>query len=649
MFVRSCTRHSQKRLISCRSARLREQVRQRPWFYATDVPKTKPYEADYKPDKLPKQFIKFSNNDSKRLEVKYQQGKAKQGKNEGEKVPVNEDFLFEVDIAKMELRPTYWEGPVYEVRRGIWFDSANNPVKFDLTNELEEYYLKVNFEKDNDAESVQDIFRLSKDYGDFKFVIFLDAKTACLLPELEGGELQLKLLRANVLPLLATKGTKITRGLSENAIAEAAEKAKTAIGNEVATTTKNLGSVSDLISWELPSVFGVGTRSKKTDQNTKKLDQEDDNVLKREIEKDYENVLHNKREAKHLVLSVHGIGQNLGKKYEYVNFAHTINLLRSNMKKIYKQSKNLQKLNEINGFDDHESNCNVQVLPITWRHTIGFQTDAKKPHDSNPHLPTLGNITVNGVLGLRRLLGDVALDILLYGERYYKEKIINEVGKQLNHVYGLFKKNNPGFETEVHLLGHSLGSLILFDILSDPKMFKLDFKVNKFFCIGSPVGVFKLIQRTQIRPKGIPHNNDPNKKFETPDCQDLYNLFHVCDPIAYRLEPLVHNTMGEVEQAHITHWSDNSTIASRVLELGGYFLKDNDKQKKLSRGKDMLTTEASSLLSKLNHTGRVDYSLPSGFLEVDIISAAKSHVSYFEEMDIAGFILKQILSDTPHK
>ena len=37
------------------------------------------------------------------------------------KVPVNEDFLFDVDIEKRELAPTYWLGPVYEVRRGTWF------------------------------------------------------------------------------------------------------------------------------------------------------------------------------------------------------------------------------------------------------------------------------------------------------------------------------------------------------------------------------------------------------------------------------------------------------------------------------------------------------------------------------------------------
>lgn len=36
-------------------------------------------------------------------------------------MPVNEDYLFDVDIEKRELGPVYWEGPVYEVKRGTWF------------------------------------------------------------------------------------------------------------------------------------------------------------------------------------------------------------------------------------------------------------------------------------------------------------------------------------------------------------------------------------------------------------------------------------------------------------------------------------------------------------------------------------------------
>ena len=62
------------------------------------------------------------------------------------RVPVNEDYLFDVDIGERELGPVYWEGPVYEVRRGTWFyqeGSTLRPCEENLAAQLEEGYLKV--------------------------------------------------------------------------------------------------------------------------------------------------------------------------------------------------------------------------------------------------------------------------------------------------------------------------------------------------------------------------------------------------------------------------------------------------------------------------------------------------------------------------
>ena len=62
------------------------------------------------------------------------------------KVPVNEDFLFDVDIEARELAPTYWLGPIYDVRRGSWFyqeGSSLRPCDENLAIQLEESYLKV--------------------------------------------------------------------------------------------------------------------------------------------------------------------------------------------------------------------------------------------------------------------------------------------------------------------------------------------------------------------------------------------------------------------------------------------------------------------------------------------------------------------------
>ena len=45
------------------------------------------------------------------------------------KVPVNEDFLFDVDIEARELAPAYWLGPIYDVRRGSWFYQEGSSLR----------------------------------------------------------------------------------------------------------------------------------------------------------------------------------------------------------------------------------------------------------------------------------------------------------------------------------------------------------------------------------------------------------------------------------------------------------------------------------------------------------------------------------------
>lgn len=62
------------------------------------------------------------------------------------KVPVQEDYLFDVDIERRELLPVYWLGPIYEVRRGSWFyqeGSTLRPCDENLATQLEEGYLKI--------------------------------------------------------------------------------------------------------------------------------------------------------------------------------------------------------------------------------------------------------------------------------------------------------------------------------------------------------------------------------------------------------------------------------------------------------------------------------------------------------------------------
>ena len=133
-------------------------------FYAVDHPKSKPSlsersDDDPKPAVSPKKFVAFSSRDSQSIEAAFQtlaekedaedphRGKDNEkGADNSIKVPVNEDYLFDVDVKRRELAPAYWLGPIHEVRRGTWFyldGSALKPCEENLATQLEEGFLKV--------------------------------------------------------------------------------------------------------------------------------------------------------------------------------------------------------------------------------------------------------------------------------------------------------------------------------------------------------------------------------------------------------------------------------------------------------------------------------------------------------------------------
>lgn len=134
------------------------------WFYAVDNPKSKPSfeglskKEPSKPLPPAKKFIAFFPKDSQEIEKAFQQLLSQETKETPEtvskdessqgtiKVPVNEDYLYDVDVDKRELAPAYWLGPVYEVRRGTWFfhdGSGLKPCEENLATQLEEGFLKL--------------------------------------------------------------------------------------------------------------------------------------------------------------------------------------------------------------------------------------------------------------------------------------------------------------------------------------------------------------------------------------------------------------------------------------------------------------------------------------------------------------------------
>lgn len=99
----------------------------------------------------------------------------------------------------------------------------------------------------------------------------------------------------------------------------------------------------------------------------------------------------------------------------------------------------------------------VEVLPISWHnhlHSLEGGIDEK-----------LRAITLESIPKLRNFTNDTLLDILFYTSPTFAQKIMNSIVMSLNDIYMKYRQRHPEFNGGVSLAGHSLGSLILFDLL----------------------------------------------------------------------------------------------------------------------------------------------------------------------------------------
>lgn len=103
----------------------------------------------------------------------------------------------------------------------------------------------------------------------------------------------------------------------------------------------------------------------------------------------------------------------------------------------------------------------VELIPILWYHRI---------HSSSSSLMnSLKATTLTTIPALREIANDVIFDVLMYLTPNFCYDVLECVTDQIIQVDALFQKNNPQFLArggESSLMGHSLGSVICWDLLS---------------------------------------------------------------------------------------------------------------------------------------------------------------------------------------
>lgn len=296
-----------------------------------------------------------------------------------------------------------------------------------------------------------------------------------------------------------------------------------------------------------------------------------------------------------LILVVHGIGQ---KGYENLiakNTAQMRDAINNQMDKYYPNEKR-----------------RPAILPIEWRSSLLLDNDMTDI------------VTLPRMPQARSALNSVCMDLMYYQSPLYRTEIVNGVIKCLNTVYTTFIENNPNFTGPISIIGHSLGSVITYDILTNWSPFllydkfvnnaiveqrlnclvgeqselleqfynnrklllqegklleqilvrqdePLMFKVKYLFCLGSPLAVF-LIMRGADYHTVVPKSEN---------VQRIFNVFHPYDPVAYRLEPMFHENYRHIKPLKLFSYMDAiKSYENLILECHGKYLLKCKKRKK---------------------------------------------------------------------
>ncbi|XP_063731600.1 SEC23-interacting protein isoform X2 [Eleginops maclovinus] len=175
-------------------------------------------------------------------------------------------------------------------------------------------------------------------------------------------------------------------------------------------------------------------------------------VVKRGIDDDHDEVPDGELPSvDHLVFMVHGIGPVCDLRFrsmvECVDDFRSVSLklLHSHFKKHL----------------EDQTISRVEFLPVQWHTALHGDATGVDRRIKKITLPSTGR--------LRHFTNETLLDVLFYNSPTYCQTIMDTVAQEINRLYALFMQRNPNYRGRISVAGHSLGSLILFDLLSNQK------------------------------------------------------------------------------------------------------------------------------------------------------------------------------------
>ncbi|KDR06875.1 hypothetical protein L798_03356, partial [Zootermopsis nevadensis] len=367
----------------------------------------------------------------------------------------------------------------------------------------------------------------------------------------------------------------------------------------------------------------------------------------------------------HLVFVIHGIGQKMDTGRIIRNTSAFRDCVTWLKQKYFASSEN-----------------RVEFFPVEWRSSLKLDGD------------TVEAITPHKLLGLRQLLNSSAMDIMYYTSPLYGCEVQRGLLEELNRLYTMFTQRNPYFTSsggKVSVIAHSLGCVIVYDIVTgwrsdlwqvnkcnSVELFNFCvFQIDNLFCLGSPLSVFLALRMRDPQAPGQVETILPPSL-----CKKFYNVFHPTDPVAYRMEPLLLRDYSKIAPLQIQAYNATVRIDYKDMPLEPIvpeITSSNDCSSSVSKHREgleeMEADSPSNTPSKAwniwglmrwnkkpqdeaegrgspqfdalpaGHHQRLDYVLRETNLAGSYFSALTSHTAYWNNYDVAYFVLTRLFPD----
>lgn len=389
-----------------------------------------------------------------------------------------------------------------------------------------------------------------------------------------------------------------------------------------------------------------------------------------------------------LVLVVHGIGQKLAERVENYHFTHAINAFR--------RAINVELRNDAVKGALRKGQNGIMVLPVNWRQNLSFEDGGPiKDDDYTPGGFTLKDIEPKTIPAVRSMISDVMFDIPFYMS-HHKPKMVAAMVSEANRVYRLWCRNNPGFTEKgrVHVIGHSLGSVMCVEVLSRQptvvpplqltkplQLMHFEFDTKNLFLLGSPAAFFLLLERGALLPRkgrrkpGADLSDVMSKDvvgemglFGCIAVDNIYNIMAREDAVAY----LLNGTLDPMYAASLKTAYVPSTSTSFLQSMGSAMMGiipgatsatpvggTNPARPSTMRLPSQLELEVHDFSREeiaekkaflLNDNGQIDYFLRSGGgpLELQYLNMLSAHTSYWVNHDLIRMLCIEI-GRTPGK